>query len=32
MDDPDGELTITVPENELDEFVTVLRIEFAEAP
>ncbi len=32
MDDPDGELTISVPESELDEFVTVVRIEFAEAP
>ena len=32
MDDPDGELTVTVPETELDEFVTVLRVEFTEAP
>jgi len=29
MNDPDGELTIVVPDNELDEFVTVLRVEIA---
>ncbi len=32
MDDPDGELTISVPERELDEIVTVLRVEIDDAP
>jgi alpha-L-fucosidase len=32
MWDPDGELTITVPERELDEFATVLAIDLAPEP
>lgn len=30
--DPNGELTITVPEHAIDEYVTVIAIEFADAP
>jgi hypothetical protein len=30
--DPVGELTIAVPDEAIDEYATVLAIEFAEAP
>jgi alpha-L-fucosidase len=32
MPDPDGELTITIPERELDEYATVLAIDLAPEP